>query len=76
MNSANIKSPKYPNISVRLVGEDGNAFAILRRVQRELRRGGVPQTEVSEFLKEAMKGDYNNLLRTVMEWVSTDNDEC
>ena len=63
---------KYPEIQVRLVGEDGNAFAILGRVQRALRQHGVDTDEINAFHKEATAGDYNHLLRTCMEWVDTD----
>lgn len=61
--------PKYPGIEVQLSGEDGNAFAILGHVRRELRRGGVPAVEVAEFTKEATAGDYDHLLQTCMRWV-------
>jgi len=62
-------SPKYPNINVALAGEDGNAFAILGRVQTALRRGGVDKAEIDAFMAEAMSGDYDHLLQTVMQWV-------
>lgn len=60
---------KYPNIGVELIGQDGNAFSILSRVKLALLRGGVPQSEIDEFMKEAASGDYNHLLGTVMQWV-------
>lgn len=62
--------PKYPAIEVPLVGTDGNAFVVLGAVQRALREGGVGQGEVSQFHSEATSGDYDNLLATVMRWVS------
>lgn len=62
-------TPKYPHISVRLVGEDGNAFAIIARVRRAMRLGGVSFAEQDAFLKEATSGDYGHLLRTVMQTV-------
>ena len=62
--------PKYPNIKVRLTGTDGNAFAILGRVSAALRKGGVPEPERKEFQKQAMGGDYSNLLCVCMAWVS------
>lgn len=65
---------KYPEVNVRLVGEDGNAFAILGRVQHALRRAGVDKAEVDRFHTEATSGDYDNLLRTVLAWVSTDGE--
>lgn len=65
-------NPKYPSVTVQLTGEDGNAFAIMGRVGRELRRAGVPSKEVDKFRKEAMSGDYDNLLCTCMKWVQVE----
>ena len=62
---------KYPDINIPLVGEDGNAFSILGRVQRIMRQNGL-QNEWEAFHAEATSGDYNNLLRTVMAWFATD----
>lgn len=60
---------KYPDVTVQLSGEDGNAFAILAAVQRALRRAGIDEDEVSAFLTEAKSGDYDHLLQTAMAWV-------
>mgnify|MGYP001231011094 FL=1 len=67
-----MSTPKYPEITVKLVGEDGNAFSILGKVKRALRSGGVSDAEVSEFLEEATAGDYDHLLRVVMNWVNVE----
>ena len=32
--------PKFPEIDVQLTGEDGNAFAVLGKVSKALRRAG------------------------------------
>lgn len=61
--------PKYPNIHIQLVGEDGNAFAILGRVLRAMRAAGLPDEEVEAFRTEATAGDYDALLATVVRWV-------
>ena len=66
---------KYPDIKVRLVGEDGNAFAILGRVSKALKHAGVDRSDIDKFMAEAMSGDYNHLLRTCMAWVDTDSPE-
>ena len=63
---------KYPNIKVKLIGRDGNAFAILGAVIRELRRNGVSQDEINAFEEEATSGDYDNLLGTCMQWVDVE----
>jgi hypothetical protein len=65
---------KYPEVKVRLVGEDGNAFSILARVATAMRRQGVSVLEVNAFRRDATSGDYDNLLRTCLEWVSCDID--
>jgi hypothetical protein len=56
-------------VEVQLSGEDGNAFAILGRVTRALRRADVPKAECDAFLAEATGGDYDELLATCMRWV-------
>lgn len=63
---------RHPEITVKLVGEDGNAFSIIGRVQRALRRARVPAEEVEEFRNEAMSGDYSNVLATAMRWVEVE----
>ena len=62
---------KYPEIKVKMVGEDGNAFAILGRVTKALRNARVPLEERKKFQAEATKTDYNNVFQTVMRWVET-----
>jgi hypothetical protein len=61
---------KYPHIYVPLIGEDGNAFAIIGRVRRALRVANVPESEVNQFTKQATSGNYDHLLTTVTEWVN------
>ena len=61
-------TPRY-DIQVQLTGHDGNAFAILGRMTRELRRAKVSEEEIKEFQTEATSGDYNHLLATCMDWV-------
>lgn len=61
--------PKYPDIEVELTGTDSNAFAIMGKVVRALRRARVPQSEIDEYQRESMSGDYDHLLQTAMAWV-------
>lgn len=60
----------YQHVSVHLVGEDGNAMSIISRVVKAIRRAGASQKEVKAFMAEAMSGDYNHLLQTVMQVVN------
>lgn len=56
------------NAKVKLVGEDGNAFAILGKVQKAIKRSDKPEL-AGDFINEATSGDYNHLLRTCMKYV-------
>jgi hypothetical protein len=60
---------KY-DIEVELIGNDGNAFAILGAVQRDLKRAGAPKEDLDAYFKEATSGDYDNLLAVTMKWVN------
>ena len=62
--------PLFPGVEVQLTGEDGNAFMIIGRVSRALGRAGVGRGQVDEFTNEAMSGDYDNVLRTAVKWVT------
>ena len=68
----NTMEPKYPDVTVQLTGEDGNAFSIIATVSRALRNHGVSEDERVQFSNEAMGGDYDNLLRVCMKWVTVE----
>ena len=61
---------KYPHIKVKLVGEDGNAFAILGRCQQAMKRAKCSKEQIDEFIKKATSSDYDHLLRTCMDYFS------
>ncbi len=63
-----MSEPKYPDIEVQLIGEDGNALSIVGKVQTALKKGGAEDHK--EFWKEALSGNYDNVLFTVMKWVT------
>jgi len=60
---------KFPKARVKLVGEDSNAFFILGKVNKALRRAGASAEEMAQFQKEAMSGDYDELLSACLRWV-------
>lgn len=53
---------------LKLVGKDGNTFAILGEASKIARQSGWKSGQVDAFLNEAMKGDYDNLLRVCCEY--------
>jgi hypothetical protein len=64
-----MSTPKF-DIDVELVGHDGNAFSIMGRVTRALRKAGATREQIDEYTQKAMSGDYDNLLRVTMETVN------
>jgi hypothetical protein len=60
--------PIHPEIIVKLVGEDGNPFAILGRCQQAARQAGLPKPEIDSFIAEATSDDYDHLLQTCLRW--------
>lgn len=58
-------------VKVKLVGENGNAFAILGKVSKELKRAGHKEL-AEEYMKEATQGDYDHLLMVTMEYVEVE----
>ncbi|RZB34871.1 MAG: hypothetical protein SRB1_00639 [Desulfobacteraceae bacterium Eth-SRB1] len=53
---------------VKLVGEDGNAFAVMGKVRKALRKAGADQEYIDSFIDKSMAGDYNHLLGVAMEY--------
>ena len=61
---------KYPNVKVKLTGQDGNAFMILGLTARAMRKAGLTSDQVKEYQTEAMAGDYDHLLATTTQYVT------
>ena len=54
---------------VRLLGEDGNAYAILARTIGAMKDAKVDQKTIDKYLEEATSGDYANLIQTTFKYV-------
>lgn len=65
-------TPERSRPSVKLIGTDGNAFAVLGRVMRALREAGWSQEERDAFRAEATSGNYDYLLGTVMKYLDVE----
>lgn len=57
-----------PRPRVRLVGQNGNAFAIIGGVCEALRKAGAPAETIAQYRRESMSGDYDNVLATAMKY--------
>ena len=61
-------SVKFPDVEVDLIGSDGNAFAILGKVGKAIRKAHGDEAAAT-YHAEASSGDYDHLLRVTMETV-------
>jgi hypothetical protein len=66
-----MKKPET-KLTVKLIGQDGNAFSIMGMVKQALRRAGADKEYIDKYLSEAMSGDYNHLLVVSMEYVNVE----
>lgn len=75
-DSVCVEGVKYPQVNVRLVGEDGNAFFILARVCGAMKKAKLTTEQIQEYTDEAKSGDYDHLLQVTMQYVDCDNVDC
>jgi hypothetical protein len=64
--------PKYPLVTVHMIGAYGGFHPTVTAVQAAMRQAGIPLQELSTFYEEVADGDEDNLLRTCQRWVSID----
>jgi len=50
---------------LKIIGEDGNVFVILGKAKRVAERNNMDWPKIHE---EAMTGDYDHVLRTMMKY--------
>jgi len=61
---------RYPNVTVELVGQNGNVFNLLGLTRRAMLAAGVPDGEVAEFMTEATnQSSYDAVLGLIMRTV-------
>lgn len=66
---------KYPQVKIKLIGQDGNAFTILAIAVNAAKKAGLSKDVINAYRAEAMSGDYNHLLVTAMQWFNCDGDD-
>jgi hypothetical protein len=63
-----LQMPEIKKPKLKLVGQDGNAFAIIGMARKVAQKAGWTQEQIEEYTSEATSGDYNHLLRTTMDF--------
>ncbi len=53
---------------LKIIGEDGNAFAILGKAEKAMKDAGWDEKGIEKVMKEAMAGDYDHLLQTICKY--------
>lgn len=62
-------------VRLELIGLDGNAFFLLGSFSKAARRQGWTPQEITEVTAEATKGDYDHLLRTLIQHTESPDEE-
>jgi hypothetical protein len=60
---------KFPQVHVKLVSQDGNAFNVMGLTAKAMRRAGVSKEAIDAYMADAMSGDYDHLLAVTMQTV-------
>ena len=68
MPKETIPGTKIPKPPVQLSGEDGNAFFIIGRCRKALRRVGATDAVIEKFTAEVQSGDYDQVIQTAMKY--------
>lgn len=55
-------------VRLRLVGLDGNAFILLGAFRDQAEKENWTEEEIDFVINKAMSGNYNQLLRTLMNY--------
>ena len=65
---------KAPSIkpTVKLIGQDGNAFAVMGSIKQALKSTGADKEYIDQYICEATSGDYDHLLAISMEYVNVE----
>ena len=53
---------------LKLIGEDGNVFAIIGKAIKVARKAGWAENEIKKFTAEMTSGNYDNALQVVQEY--------
>jgi len=66
---------KKKKMKYNLVGQDGNAFALMAYTQKAMKECGFSKEEIKEVLDSAMVGGYNNLIIVLSEAIEKCNNK-
>lgn len=66
-------TPKFPEVSVELVGQDGNVGNLMGIVTRAMKEAGVDREDIAAFRTDVFDcGSYDEVLTLIGNTVSID----
>lgn len=65
---ASVWPPEGAKPIVVLIGQDGNAYAIMTACRKAARKAGWTASQVERLLDEMMDGSYTHLLNTAEDY--------
>ncbi len=54
--------PKYPEVTVIPIGEDGNTFYILCKVNKTIHHAKIDEVKIDTYMTEEINKDYDHLM--------------
>ena len=60
-------STEIKKVKLNLVGLDGNAMSLMAAFRRQAKKEGWTEEEIKPVIEKCMSGNYDNLLRTLIE---------
>jgi hypothetical protein len=61
---------RYPNVRVKLIGENRNALNILGSVSSAMRKAGLSREQIKEYMEAAMASEQDTLMMETMKFVA------
>jgi hypothetical protein len=61
---------RYPNVRVKLIGENRSALNILRSISSAMRKAGLSREQIKEFMETAMASEQDTLMMETMKFVA------
>ena len=58
--------------TVKLTGQNGNAFAVMGLVKNALKQAGADKEYIDKYLKESTVGDHSYLLAVSIKYVNVE----
>jgi len=62
-------------VKMSLIGANGNAFYLLAIFRRNAKEQGWETEDINKVTNKAQNGDYDHLLRTLMENIDDEHNE-